>query len=479
MPTVPQTWAEYSATTKNRWQGAPGVTWDKAPNGPIDMGEQPSGVINVAALRCNKGVFDFGEIAEKYTVKQGGCSSCPVRCYTEYDMDPLADYDLPTHVSNTCIPITGQTGIYCEGTHDFVDEGDAKIILGGAGSRAQDDFGVWCNYGNLKTDFIRAYKDGILKEHMTEEEWNAVPWDLMKDGDPRWAVEFYRLIAEGKGAWGVIGKGSYYMYKEWGLDDATKNSAGKNYYDEVSGQNTNVTYNGYPKHHSSEDAWQSGLLYNVLYNRDCMIHHCTNFVRSGSPYEEVIKPVLESFFGEGCVDAPKAYTPINENKIKLAKWAFNGKQWHDSATLCNWMYPMTLSTSKKRGYKGDLDLDAKYMSAVVGEDYTRDSIDFDCERISNMLRAMTAISFKLRLDSSNLRKDHDAVPAWVFDKEPDFKAFEEGTVKMDRDDWEKSLDMFYEAMGWDKETGIPTRETLEKFDLGDMADKLAELGLIS
>ena len=429
------------------------------------MGEQPSGVINVAALRCNKGVFDFGEIAEKYTVKQGGCSSCPVRCYTEYDMDPLADYDLPTHVSNTCIPITGQTGIYCEGTHDFVDEGDAKIILGGAGSRAQDDFGVWCNYGNLKTDFIRAYKDGILKEHMTEEEWNAVPWDLMKDGDPRWAVEFYRLIAEGKGAWGVIGKGSYYMYKEWGLDDATKNSAGKNYYDEVSGQNTNVTYNGYPKHHSSEDAWQSGLLYNVLYNRDCMIHHCTNFVRSGSPYEEVIKPVLESFFGEGCVDAPKAYTPINENKIKLAKWAFNGKQWHDSATLCNWMYPMTLSTSKKRGYKGDLDLDAKYMSAVVGEDYTRDSIDFDCERISNMLRAMTAISFKLRLDSSNLRKDHDAVPAWVFDKEPDFKAFEEGTVKMDRDDWEKSLDMFYEAM--------------EKFGLGDMADKLAELGLIS
>ena len=210
-----------------------------------------------------------------------------------------------------------------------------------------------------------------------------------------------------------------------------------------------------------------------------MIHHCTNFVRSGSPYEEVIKPVLESFFGEGCVDAPKAYTPINENKVKLAKWAFLGKQWHDSATLCNWMYPMTLSTSKKRGYKGDLDLDAKYMSAVVGEDYTRDSLDFDCERISNMLRAMTAISFKLHLDSSNLRKDHDAVPAWVFDKEPDFKAFEEGTVKMDRDDWEKSLDMFYEAMGWDKETGIPTRETLEKFDLGDMADKLAELGLIS
>jgi len=43
---------------------------------------------------------------------------------------------------------------------------------------------------------------------------------------------------------------------------------------------------------------------------------------------------------------------------------------------------------------------------------------------------------------------------------------------------EKGLDMMYTMMGWDVETGIPTRETLEKFDLKDCADKLAELGLI-
>lgn len=478
VPSVAQSWSEYVATTKNRWQGGPGVTWDKAPNGPVDTGEQPSGIINVAALRCNKGVFDFGEIAEKYTVKQGGCSSCPVRCYTEYDMDPLADYDLPTHVSNTCMPIISQVQLFNGHEHDFVDEGDAKIILNGAGSRFQDDYGVWCNYGNLYTDFVRTYKDGIFQEHMTEDD-KALNWKYMEEGDPRWLGEFYRAVASGKGAFGDLGKGTYYLYHAWGLDDATKNSAGKNYYDEVTGKNTNVTYNGFPKHHASEDAWQSGLLFNLMYNRDCMIHHLTNFCRSGSPFNEVIKPVLESFFGEGCVDAPKAYTPINENKVKLAKWAFLGKQWHDSATLCNWMYPMTLATSKKRGYKGDLELDAKYMSAVVGEDYTRESVDFDCERISNMLRAMTAVSFKMNLGSTNLRKDHDAIPAWLFDKEPDFKAFEEGTVKMDREDMEKALDMFYDAMGWDKETGIPTRATLEKFDLGDMADKLAELGLIS
>ncbi len=54
VPTIPQSWSEFSATSRNRWQGGPGVTWDKAEGGPIDMGEQPSGQINVAALRCNK-----------------------------------------------------------------------------------------------------------------------------------------------------------------------------------------------------------------------------------------------------------------------------------------------------------------------------------------------------------------------------------------------------------------------------------------
>ena len=494
VPTIPQSWAEYSATSSNRWQGGPGVTWDKASNGPIDMGEQPSGQINVAALRCNKGVFDFGAVAEKYTVKQGGCSSCPVRCYTEYDMDPLADYDLPTHVSNTCMPIIkmldwypdhidAATGEKAKSTHDFVDQGDAKMILGGAGSRAADDYGVWCNYGSLYEDFNMAYTTGVLKDVITKggtdmTEWDDIPWELMETGDPRWLVEVYRRIAMKEGTFSDLGLGTYLLYEKWGMDDASKNAAGVNFYDFVNGKNFNIGHNGYPRHHGPESCWQTGTILSLMYNRDCMIHHLINFVSSGAPFDAIIKPVLEGFFGEGCVDRPKAYTPINENKIKLTKWAFNGKQWHDSATLCNWMYPMTIATSKKRNYVGDLDLDAKYMSAVVGEDYTREDLEFDSERISQLLRVMTAVSFKLNLGSANLRQDHDQPSDWVFDKDPDFKPCEEGTVKLDREDYAKALDMWYEAMGWDKETGIPTRATLEKFDLADCADKLEALGLI-
>lgn len=109
-------------------------------------------------MRCQKGVFDFGHVAEKYTVKQGGCSSCPVRCYTEYEMDPLADYDLPTHVSNTCMPIVAQANIYPEGTHDFVDEGDAKMILAVPAPVRRMITAYGATTAILYTDFSRLYK---------------------------------------------------------------------------------------------------------------------------------------------------------------------------------------------------------------------------------------------------------------------------------------------------------------------------------
>ena len=139
---------------------------------------------------------------------------------------------------------------------------------------------------------------------------------------------------------------------------------------------------------------------------------------------------------------------------------------------------MTQSPSKARNYVGDLELEAKFMAAVTGEPYTRESLEFDAERISQMLRVMTAISFHIHYGATELRNTHDAIPAWMFDKEPDFQPFEQGTIKMDRADMELAKDYFYEEMGWDIATGIPTRETLEKFDLKEMADDLEARGIL-
>ena len=292
----------------------------------------------------------------------------------------------------------------------------------------------------------------------------------MKDGDPRWLDFIIGAISTKQGEISRFGEGTLGLMAAWNIDES--------FLDAVDSQNQNVGHNGYPKHHSSEDVWQTGLLYNVMYNRDCMVHVGTNFVRSGSPYNEVIKPVVEGYFGEGATDAPKHYTPINEAKVRLAKWCFLEKQWSDMATICDWVWPMTLSSSPTRNYVGDIEVDSKFLTAVTGETWSQDDLLFAAERVSHMLRVMTAISFKINENTDNLRTTHDVFSDWVFDKEPDFKPFEEGTVKMDRDDMDKALTMFYEEMGWDTATGIPTRATLEKFGLADMADKLEEYGIL-
>lgn len=44
---------------------------------------------------------------------------------------------------------------------------------------------------------------------------------------------------------------------------------------------------------------------------------------------------------------------------------------------------------------------------------------------------------------------------------------------------EELLDDYYEKRGWDKNTGVPTRETLEALNLGYVADELAAMGILS
>ena len=38
------------------------------------------------------------------------------------------------------------------------------------------------------------------------------------------------------------------------------------------------------------------------------------------------------------------------------------------------------------------------------------------------------------------------------------------------------MDIYYDALGWDRETGWPTREVYEKYGLSDIADELEALG---
>lgn len=81
------------------------------------------------------------------------------------------------------------------------------------------------------------------------------------------------------------------------------------------------------------------------------------------------------------------------------------------------------------------------------------------------------------MQTKDMRNEHDLICSRVFDKIRR-SVFTEGTDKMDREDMRQSLTMFYQEMGWDPELGCPTRETLNRLGLEDVAADLAAQDLL-
>jgi aldehyde:ferredoxin oxidoreductase len=235
------------------------------------------------------------------------------------------------------------------------------------------------------------------------------------------------------------------------------------------------------------DAYQATMLYQYIFNRDCMVHVHNQWFNCGLP-RDVLLPIVEGWWGEGCRDDIPAVgrTPINPSKVELARYGLLRVSWHNMSTQCEYMHAPVVSPSPDRGHVGDIYMDGKYLTAVTGEYWDQDRVDHYAEKITAMLRVMTIISFNHYYGDTSLRHGHDVMPAHWFDRN-DVDPFiqnagasgvDHANNRLDRDDWERALDMFFERMGWDVATGIPTLETLLRLGLPDMANALRERGLL-
>jgi aldehyde:ferredoxin oxidoreductase len=493
VPRTPQSWAEFSHHAgAGRWSGAPNRYWGANPSGPVSMGEQPYWDNNRIAYRSFKNEHHhtqgFGANAEPYMVKEGGCSHCPVRCYGQYEVEKLEEHGIQGKFTNTCVAIRFGSHAWYPGFNDLEDEGvsfvpgteprENRFMAAHIAAKTADDLGIWCNYGMLWGEFIYALSNGYLNSEsnggrIPDAEHAQIQWDLMENFDPQWLTHVLGLIAANNTEFALLGAGPYTVAARWDYPDSFWDGG-------VPGRETTPypTRQGYPVHHSTE-AFQASLLHNFLFNRDNMAHTIANWNFCGLPHD-VLRPIVESYWGPGCWDPPAAEgrTPINQSKVNLAKWAFIRKNWHDMATLCDWIWPMVVSPSRERGYYGDLDLDAKFMAAVTGENWDTDRVHECAERVSAMLRVITAISYNIHHGHTNLRETHDKLTEHWFTRQPDLEPFAPGATKYCRDDWALALDMFYTTMGYDVETGIPTRATLNRLGLQDMAAALEERNML-
>ena len=472
VPSTQQEWAEYF-DKGSRWTAQKGLTWALAEGGPIDTGEPKPGEINTVGYRCMKAFKDEGPEAEKYTIKMDGCHSCPIHCYSDLRVPASAANGGYEITGNTCVPNFPFTNYMIKilGDNTSVEAGsEDALIWDQVFGSTMDDLGLWCNYGQIYRDIAHCYATGMLQKVLPPEEYAEINWEGFKNNDPSMVPPLLAKIAANDSEIAYIGHGPIVWTERWNDPDWWNTPA-----------STLINVRGWPVHHAHECFGQVGLLYNMVFNRDDMIHSAVNFQGCGLPFELKQQIAAEVWGDASAIDPDKNYTPMNEYKANFAWWFIVTDVLHDSLTLCNWVWPMTMSPTKARDYRGDLDLEAKFMKAVTGEDVTTEDLYKMGAKITTLQRANTArgmVGTNGQMGTDDFRNVHDVVTEWPFTMDPDIEVFTEGTNKMDKEDFQTALTMMYECFGWDPELGCPTAECLDYYDMPDVKEDLAALGLL-
>ena len=108
---------------------------------------------------------------------------------------------------------------------------------------------------------------------------------------------------------------------------------------------------------------------------------------------------------------------------------------------------------------GDLDLDLRFFTAVTGETLEHAQLEKVSERAFTLERMMLARTGRSRKMEEQLAP-HFQLPCRA-----------DGT-SVNREGFLKLMDEYYEARGWDVNTGIPTKAKLEELGLDNVAKDL-------
>ncbi len=444
----------------SRWSGMPGKQWGAA-NPPINV-PLDTRRLSKMAFRTNAGEFFLGDREWARHVRNNGCFACPIRCYPVIkDTATAAKYNVHPITEQTCGGLLFPIFFY----PNLKNHPERNIEIAIVGSQLMDDLGLWCNYGQLQRDMIVMYQDGYWKKLLSKEEYDSLPWKKIDDVDASAMQDFLPRIAYRKGEFGKwLGETTPVMLDHFGIPVKTWSDDHRTLY----------WSNGHPKHHTNEDDGQLGCVLNCMWNRDPMAHAHVNFTRSGLPIKEMKHIAKVTWGDESAVDQIGDYTPTNTYKMKRLQWVIARTELHNMLGLCSWMAPWEYCPDEKNQYVGDPNMEAKIFSAVTGVNKTGDDLDKDGIRAWMLQRVYTM----RQLGSSNMRKDHDLVPGWIYTDPKNRKPFTKGTVRMDPDDINKSFDIFFEQVGCDKETGVPTTDTLKAYRLDFVIPVLQKEGLI-
>jgi aldehyde:ferredoxin oxidoreductase len=160
--------------------------------------------------------------------------------------------------------------------------------------------------------------------------------------------------------------------------------------------------------------------------------------------------VAKEQFGDAEAAIPTSY----KGKARSAVISEHMERVADNLGVCKWLFGLFI-------YQ-DTEMVTRVFNLVTGKDWDLNHLLKISERVRNLERM-----FDVR---QGLRRQDDSLPKKFFDQPLTHGPYK-GEV-MDQDKFEQMKDEYYDIRGWDKKTGIPTREKLEELGLGEVADEV-------
>jgi aldehyde:ferredoxin oxidoreductase len=198
---------------------------------------------------------------------------------------------------------------------------------------------------------------------------------------------------------------------------------------------------------------------------------------------DVFRKIAKRFWGSELAADFSTY----EGKALAAKMIQDREFAKESMILCDFAWPIFITPLGD--HVGDPSVESKILSAVTGKTIDEQELYHIGNRIFNLQRAVLA------RDGQGSRET-DIIPEAFFNipLEEDFAVLynnpaclvpgKDGEVisrkgaVVDRAEFERMKDEYYQLRGWDVSTGLQTRTALEELGLQDIAAGLEQRGLI-
>lgn len=342
-----------------------------------------------------------------------------------------------------------------------------------AANRLANQHGLCTNELNLLYEWVpKAVAAGLISKTDT-----GLDPDLY--GTVKWLDRFFDLVVNRKGVGDILAEGSRRAAEELGAENLLDGLVSRyGFHPDLYGPRLFLSL---APIHATEPIHPITQLHAVSFPLVKWMVWMATEGMMGNFTTEKLKNLARTFWGT----EQAAVFDSSESKGVAAALMQNRAYAEENMIFCDFFWPLDFTGNRASGV-GDPDLEARLFSAVTGEDMDETAFLKSGERVVNLCRAIYLREGRQGRAEDVLEEFHFTEPQekpdsviGVFNPEAllpgkDGKPFSAIGRTVKREDFEKVMDDYYVARGWDVKTGLFKREKLEDLGLTDMIDELGE-----